>query len=191
MLSAAVLFTFVANVITWAIAANSVMGQTGINKTAPAVFGHRHKKYGTPDYCYYIMGAVSTLLLAGNYIGIENIAQIFWTLFALSALIFLIPYLLVFPGVIILRKKYPDLERPYLIPGGKFGLYLTVFLGEVFMLLTCIMFFVPPEDTTDVLRYELSLVVLILITAAVGVGMYLRGKKRSSLPAENTVSGSR
>ncbi|MEL7564599.1 MAG: APC family permease [Dehalobacterium sp.] len=185
LLSAAVLFTFVANVITWAIAANNVMGQAGINKTTPAVFSHRYKRYGTPDYCYYIMGIISTVLLVGNYIGVENIAQIFWTLFALSALIFLIPYLLVFPGVIILRKKYPDIERPYLIPGGKWGLYLSVFMGELFMLLTCIMFFIPPEDTTNVLRYELSLIVLILITTAVGVWMYLSGKKRSSFPVEN------
>jgi amino acid transporter len=188
LISAAVLFTFLANVITWAIACNNVMGQAGRFKTAPAVFSHRHKKYDTPDYCYYIMGIVSTLLLVGNYIGVENIAQVFWTLFALSALIFLVPYLLVFPGVIILRRKYPNIERPYVIPGGKIGLYLSVFLGELFMFLTCVMFFIPPEDATDVLRYELSLVVLIAIVVAVGVWMYLRSKKRNRL-SEGQVLG--
>lgn len=176
ILTAAVLFTFVANVITWAIAANNVMGQAGLNKTMPGVFGHYHKKYGTPDYSFYIMGAISTVLLIGNYIGTENIAEIFWTLFALSALIFLIPYLFVFPAVIILRKKYRDIERPYVIPGGKLGLYLTVFLGECFMALTCVMFFMPPEDTSNVLGYELKLVTMILITTAVGVWMYIRSK---------------
>lgn len=188
LLSALVLFTFFSNVVVWALASNNVMGQTGLDAKAPAVFGHRHKKYGTPDYAFYIFGVVATVLLIGNYIGIEDVQQIFWNLFALSSLVYLIPYLLLFPGVIILRKKYPNIERPYVIPGGKPGLYLAVFLAEFFMAVTCIMFFVPPEGTVNIFRYEATLIFMILLTALVGVWLYQKGKKGAKVEDPDHIS---
>jgi amino acid transporter len=123
------------------------------------------------------MGIIGTVLLIGNYIGMKNIQQIFWTLFALASILLLAPYLLMFPAVIKLRRDAPDVPRPYRIPGGKIGLWISVILGEFFILLACVFFFVPPKNTTNVLRYELSLIIGIVSTVAIGILIYVRNKK--------------
>ncbi len=167
------LFAFV---FAWAFGGNSIIVETGIAKKVK-LLGHRHAKYDSPDYAFYIMGTVGTVLLVGNYIGMKNIQQIFWTIFALASILLLMPYLLMFPAVIKLRHDAPDVPRPYRIPGGKIGLWTSVILGEFFLLLACVFFFVPPNNTTDVLRYELSLIIGVLTTVGIGILIYLRSRK--------------
>ncbi|HHY94142.1 MAG TPA: APC family permease, partial [Firmicutes bacterium] len=93
VLGVLVLFTFLANMVTWSIGANRVIAATGLDKKVPSLLGHKHPKYHTPDYAYYIMGVVGTVLVIGNYVGSENVQNVFWTLFALSSIVFLLPYL--------------------------------------------------------------------------------------------------
>jgi amino acid transporter len=113
----------------------------------------------------------------GDSIGMPNIQQIFWTSFALSSVIFLIPYLLMFPAVIKLRVLHPNRERPYTIPFGKIGLWITVFCGELFILIAVIFFFIPPKDTVNVLRYELSLCVGVFATLVAGLLIHFKTKR--------------
>ena len=167
------LFAFV---FAWAFGSNSIIVETGLAKKVK-LLGHRHPKYDSPDYAFYVMGIIGTVLLIGNYIGMKNIQQIFWTLFALASILLLAPYLLMFPAVIKLRRDAPDVPRPYRIPGGKIGLWISVILGEFFILLACVFFFVPPKNTTNVLRYELSLIIGIVSTVAIGILIYVRNKK--------------
>jgi len=47
-------------------------------------------------------------------------------------------YLLVFPSVITLRRKYPDRKRPFHVPGGKVGLWLSVIGAEAIIIITTI-----------------------------------------------------
>lgn len=178
-LSVLVLYTFLANMITWSIGGNRVIAATGLDEKAPAVLGHKHEKYGTPDYAYYIMGVISTVLIIGNYIGVQDVQNVFWALFALSSIVFLLPYLFMFPVIIILRKKYPDKERPFTVPGGRLGLWLSAILGEFFILLACIFFFLPPEGTESIFRYEVQLIGGTIITALIGIYLYYRSVKKS------------
>ena len=50
----------------------------------------------------------------------------FWSIFALSSIVFLFPYLLMFPALLVLRAKQPDTPRPYTVPGGRAGAWLCV-----------------------------------------------------------------
>jgi len=172
------LLSLYAFMFSWAYGANCVISATGLDKKVK-ILGHRHPKHESPDYAFYTMGFVGTLLLLGNSVGLKSVQQIFWTIFALASVLFLLPYLLMFPAVLKLRKKEPETERPFRIPGGKIGLWITVILGEFFILLACIFFFVPPKATENVFRYELSLVLGILVTLGIGVLIHLRGKNTS------------
>lgn len=170
------LYTFV---FAWAYGANCVIAETGLDKKVK-ILGHKHPIHGSPDHAFMIMGIIGTILIIGNSIGMRNIQQIFWTIFALSSVIFLLPYLLMFPAVIKLRAIHPDRKRPYSIPFGKTGLWIAVLCGEFFILIAVIFFFIPPRDTVDVIRYELSLCVGVFITLAVGLLIYFKTKKSSS-----------
>ncbi len=173
------LYTFV---FAWAYGANCVIAETGLDKKVK-LLGHKHPKHGSPDYAFVIMGVIGTVLIFGNSIGMRNIQQIFWTIFALSSVIFLLPYLLMFPAVIKLRTHHPDKERPYVIPLGKIGLWSTVLFGEFFILIAIIFFFIPPKDTTHVLRYELSLCFGVFVTLAAGLLIYFKTKRSSQKTA--------
>ncbi len=170
------LFAFV---FGWAFGSNYVISETGLDKKLK-LLGHRHPRYESPDHAFYLTGVIGTALLLGNFIGMRNIQQIFWTIFALSSILLLLPYLFMFPAGVKLRRIFPEIPRPYRIPGGKLGLWLSAILGELLLFLACIFFFIPPKNTENVLRYELSLVLGIFLTLVLGVVIHLKSKKRIS-----------
>jgi len=140
------LFTFFGNMVTWSIGANQTIGATGLDKTAPGVFGHINKRFGTPDYAFVLMGVIATAITVVAYALDPDQANVFWTLFALSSIVFLIPYLLMFPAVLVLRSKQPDRPRPYVIPGGAAGVWISAVLCELGILLTVALFFYYPAE---------------------------------------------
>ncbi len=44
--------------------------------------------------------------------------SLYYAIFAASSVVFLLPYLLMFPATVVLRINDPDRPRPYRIPGG-------------------------------------------------------------------------
>jgi glutamate:GABA antiporter len=140
------LFTFFGNMVTWSIGANQTISATGLDDTAPGVFGHTNKRFGTPDYAFVLMGIIATAITVVAYVLDPTQSNVFWTLFALSSIVFLIPYLLMFPALLVLRRKYPDQPRPYVIPGGKVGAWVAAILCEAGILLTLFLFFYFPAE---------------------------------------------
>lgn len=152
LLMVVLLFTFIGNMITWSIGANHSMAATGLDKKAPGIFGHVNQRFHTPDYAFVLMGVIATAVTVINYGLFASKESVFWTVFALSSIIFLLPYLLIFPALLVLRVKRPDTPRPYRVPGGKAGAWLWVILCETGMVFTIIAFFwLVPEGTSKTL----------------------------------------
>jgi amino acid transporter len=139
------LFTLIGNIVVWAIGSNHSMGSTGLDRAAPGVFGHVNRRFVTPDYAFLLMGAVATALTIVNYQFFATKTSVFWSIFALSSIVFLFPYLLMFPALIMLRKKQPATPRPYTVPFGRFGAALSVVLtaGGVLFAITLFFYLVP------------------------------------------------
>lgn len=169
------LFTLVTNMVAWALGSNNVISETGLDKKMK-LLGHKHPKYKTPDYAYYIMGIVGSIIVATNYIGVQNIQQIYWTIFAFSSIIFLIPYTFMFAAVLKLRYIESDKVRPYKIPGGKFTIWISVIIGEILLLGSIIFFFLPPASTKNIFRYEFFLIIGVAITICIGIFISLKDK---------------
>jgi amino acid transporter len=128
------LFTFVGTMVTWSTGANHSINVTGLDRSAPRVFGHLNRRFGTPDYAFVLMAAVATALTVVNYALFGGNEQIFWTIFSLSSIVFMAPYLLMFPALLVLRRRRPDVARPYRVPGGRAGAWVAVLLAEAFVL---------------------------------------------------------
>ncbi len=142
----ALLFTFFGNMVTWSIGANQTISATGLDNTVAGVFGHVNKRFGTPDYAFVLMDIIATAITILAYVLDPNQTSVFWTLFALSSIVFPIPYLLMFPTLLALRHKYPDQPRPYVIPGGKAGAWIATTLCEAGIALTLFLFFYFPAE---------------------------------------------
>ena len=129
------LFTFVGTMVTWSIGANHSINVTGLDRSLPSVFGHVNRHFGTPDYAFVLMATVATALTVVNYALFGGNEQVFWTIFSLSSIVFMAPYVLMFPALLVLRRRFPDVPRPYRVPGGRAGAWIAVILTETFVLL--------------------------------------------------------
>ena len=178
------LFTFFGNMVTWSIGANHSMGATGLDKKAPGVFGHVNQRFRTPDYAFILFGAVATVITVINYSLFANKQSVFWTIFALSSIIFLLPYLLMFPALIVLRARQPHTPRPYTVPGGKAGAWLWVILCEVGVVFAIIAFFWLVPAGTPKLTYWGITVGGTLVSIVIGVWLGRRGDDRMSVAAK-------
>ena len=117
-LGIAALYTFFSNGVTWSLGCNRAMAEAASEREFPALLAFEHSKLGTPIGAATAMGIVGTVvLLLYGFIAGSN-ADLFWSLFAFSAVIFLIPYILLVFSFARLRKTDPDRPRPYRIPGG-------------------------------------------------------------------------
>ncbi|WP_236630712.1 APC family permease [Mycoplasma sp. ATU-Cv-508] len=111
------LFTFFGNMITWTAGANRTIIESAQSGAFPALFASRIRATNGPLWSSIITGLVSTLvvLLAGSLSSDGKISDLFWSIYAFSAVVFLLPYLLIFPAYLKLRIREPDLARPFKI----------------------------------------------------------------------------
>lgn len=175
LITAFALYTLITNMISWTMGGTEVLTSANLD-TKSGLLGHRHPKYGTADYAYYIYGFISSFLVIVNFSLSENANEIFWTILAFSFVIFLMPYLWLFPTVVKLRKKDRETERPYKVPGGDFGLKLSAFIGEIFIAASIAFLFLP-DESYNLKIYYTTLIVGTLITVLVGIGLYKKGRK--------------
>jgi len=171
-----VMFTFIGNMVTWSIGSNESLAATGMDETAPGIFGHRHAKWDTPDYAFILMGVIATATTVLTYVLLNQASGAFWVIFVLSSVVFLLPYLLMFPALIRLRQKFPDHPRPYRVPWGNFGLWLWTILCEVGIIFTLALFFLAPDPTIPSGVYYGVVIGASVASIAVGFILYFRSK---------------
>ena len=113
------LFTFFSNATTWAIGTNRAVAESAIDGELPKVFAVVHSKNGTPVGASLLMGAVATvvLLIYGAIAGSNE--DLFWSLFAASAVLFMLPYIGVVAAFYRARLVDGARHRPFRVPGGE------------------------------------------------------------------------
>ena len=112
------LFTFFSNGVTWALGCNRAAAEAAMEGELPRIFAIESKKLGTPVGAAVLMGIVSTMLLVLYGLMSGSNEDLFWSLFAFSAVIFLLPYEAMLLTFIKMRITDPDHHRPYRVPGG-------------------------------------------------------------------------
>ena len=173
-----VMYTFIGNMVTWSIGSNESLAATGMDETAPGIFGHRHPKYDTPDYAFILMGVIATVTTVLTYTLLNQKEGAFWVIFVLSSVVFLLPYILMFPALIKLRYKYPNHPRPYKVPWGNFGVWLWAILCEIGILFTLALFFIAPDPTIPKGVYYGITTVATIVSIIIGFVLYFRSKKK-------------
>jgi amino acid transporter len=182
VLAVLIAITLIGNMITWSLGANYTAAAAGSKRDLPRFFGHVTKRYGTPDYAYYLMGVIATVITVINYAAFGNNENVFWTIFALSSIVFLIPYLLMFPALLVLRRKEPDRPRPYRVPGGTAGAWISVVLAFLGVAFAVVLFFQQVPEGTPRLTYWGITGIGTVATYLIGLILALR-QKRAEKPA--------
>jgi amino acid transporter len=143
------LFSFLANMVTWTIGANRTAAEAADEGELPAIFGKLHPVNKTPVSAFIITGIVSTVVIVLYGFMAGNAEDLFWTLFAFSSMVFLLPYLAMFPAFLKLRKSDPDRERPYRVPGGQGFATVLVVVCMLFIVQAIVFFVWVPGEPID------------------------------------------
>ncbi|MGI9286964.1 MAG: APC family permease, partial [Pseudomonadales bacterium] len=140
------MYTFFSNGVTWALGCNRAAAEAAVEKELPAVFGIESQTRGTPIGAPIAMGIVSTiiLLLYGFLSGSNE--DLFWSLFAFSAVIFLLPYLGMLLAYAKMRKIDAERPRPFKIPGGLNAARAAAYICFATLALTIILFVYTPGE---------------------------------------------
>ncbi|MGQ0278719.1 APC family permease [Sphingopyxis sp. Q841] len=112
------LYTFVANMVTWTIGANRSAAEAAQRGDLPEIFARMHSRFQTPVSAAILTGIIASAVLILYALLASSAEDLFWTIFAFSSVVFLLPYFLLFLSFLKLRRADPDTPRPYRVPGG-------------------------------------------------------------------------
>jgi len=143
-LGVAALYTFFSNGVTWALGCNRAAAEAAQEGELPRLFGIENEQLGTPVGAAVAMGVFGTVvLLLYGFLSKSN-EDLFWSLFAFSAVIFLLPYIGLLLAFIRSRIADKDRHRPFKVPGGNaFAIFLAC-LCIVVLSLSILLFLYTP-----------------------------------------------
>ena len=184
-----VIFGLLSSGVVWLIGSDRAQAVAGFDGAAPRFLGYFSKRFGTPIAVNLLSGVVSTVvLILALTLTSGNAAKYFSVTLGVVISMVTITYVLIFPAVIKLRYKYPDIQRPYRIPGGTFGLWLVGILTTAWALFTTIAIIYPgigtahPDDSLPSgfagqrLEYTLSQVIPLVVMVLIGLLFYALGR---------------
>lgn len=173
------LYSFLANMVTWTMGANRSAAEAALDGNLPPMFARLHAVHRTPASAAIVTGVVTTVVIVIYGLLAADAEDLFWTLFAFSSIVFLLPYLIMFAAFLRLRAIDPATPRPYRVPGGQGGALVLAILCMLFIL-QAIVFFIYTPDEFD-MTYAVSIVIGVVVTVVIGeVLVRLGGRGRSA-----------
>lgn len=161
------LFCFFACLIPWTIGANIAASESAQQGDLPKVFARVHPKRGTPVGAAMLCSVVGTVFMVayGVLFSVTDgaIDDLFWSLFAFSSVIFLIPYIVMMLAFRKLRKVDGARPRPYKVPGNRPMIGAIIWVPTVLLVVAAVFFVWNPFD------FNKEMTISILIGLAVTV----------------------
>jgi glutamate:GABA antiporter len=156
----------------------------GIDRYLPAAFGKIHPRWKTPYVSIIVQATVSGIVLLLSQIN-ETTRGAYQGLVDIAVILYFIPFLYMYAAAIKLAGRADRKENPQavLIPGGKFGVWLTC--GIAFAVTFACIFFslIPPGDVTNKVFFEVKVAGASIAAVALGLGLYYRGVREKAREA--------
>ena len=156
---------FVANMATGRWCQRSA-AEAALDGNLPSMFARLHPEHKTPANAAIVTGVVTTVVIVIYGLLAADAEDLFWTLFAFSSIVFLLPYLSMFMAFLKLRRIDPERPRPYRVPGGSCVALALAALCIVFIVQAIVFFIYTPEEFD--MTYAASIVTGVAITVLIG-----------------------
>ncbi len=166
------LLTFIGNMVTWTMGASRAAAEAASEGELPEFVGKMSEKYDTPIGANAITGIISTIVIVAYALFAQDSDELFWSVFAFSSCVFLLPYLFMFPSYLKLRIAEPNTERPFRVPGGM-GVQWALSIICFVVIAQAVVLFIFPDLITMTVDWVYSAPVLIGVIATILVGEYL------------------
>lgn len=167
-----ILLSFIGNMVTWTMGAGRAAVEAAKEGELPQVIGQLHEKYQTPSGANKITGLVSTTVIAFYALFAQNSDGLFWSVFAFSSCIFLLPYLLMFPAYLKLRLSDSVTPRAFKVPGNLLVQYVLTTVC-LLVIVQALVLFIFPELVDFRVDWSYSAPVLLGVIVTVSAGEYI------------------
>ena len=171
---------------TWIIGADRTYAIASLDRTAPVALGRFSGRYGTPIVVNAMSGIVATIamiaaVLISEFFASGNIATLFSLVFGFTISTTTLSYLFIFPSYLILRYKYPNVHRPYTVPGGMVGAWIVTILPLIYAAVASYFILIPTDATVSGagvsrMTYELTQFIPLAFIFLLTVGFYIWGQ---------------
>ena len=189
--------------VAWAMGENRAQAVACSDGTGPGYFGVLSAKRGTPVRISLLSGVLATVVMVAalNFTAGDT-GKYFSAGLNLAISMTMVAYLTVFPTLPVLRRKFPEITRPFVVPGGRVGGYLVSVLSTAIVVFTmCQLVWpgvgtgwfgsagVPDEALPDSFAgqrwtYELTQLVPLVVFLGIGVVFVLIGRWEARRSAE-------
>ncbi|WP_353372982.1 APC family permease [Mycobacterium sp.] len=130
------IFALVTSGSVWMMGSDRIQAVAAYDGAFVGWFGVFNKFFGTPVRVNVMSGVVSTIfMIAAEHFATGSNASTFTVVLYLATSTTLLSYLLIFPAIIKLRYSHPDVHRPYRMPFGMAGVWVSGVLCTAWMLL--------------------------------------------------------
>lgn len=170
-----------AMVVTWMAGPSKGVREVAKEGYLPK-FMRKENEYGMPTGTLIVQAVVASVLSLA-VLFMPTVSGAFWIMSALAAQLYLVMYLLMFAAAIKLRYSHPDVERPYKIPGGNFGMWLVS--GVAFLTSLFVIFFgfiptqtVRKEGTAAMIGYVAFLLIGCILFIGIPMVCYHMAQKK-------------
>ena len=163
----------------WFAAAARLPFVIGIDHLLPRAFGKVHPKWGSPYVSLLMQAAIAALLIFAGQAG-TTVEGAYNVLVSMSIIAYFIPYLFMFAAMIRLQREAagPEVIR---VPGGRPVAITVATVGFATTAISICLAVLPASDETNKPLAVLKIVGLTLALLAVGVALYLLGRRRQRI----------
>ncbi|MCP5505541.1 MAG: amino acid permease [Chlamydiales bacterium] len=139
-------FGAIGGVAAWIVGPSKGLFATAQAGDIPPILESKNKN-NVPTHILIIQGIIVTALTL-VFLLMPTVSTAFFLLTALTAMLYLIMYIMLYAAAIRLRYTQPDVKRTYKIPGGNFGMWFVSGLGIIGALFAIVVGFFPPAQLT-------------------------------------------
>jgi glutamate:GABA antiporter len=170
---------------TWIIGADRTYAIASLDRTAPVMLGRFSGRYGTPIAVNAMSGITASVamiaaVIINTFFSTGSIAGLFGLVLGFVISTTTLSYLFIFPSYLALRIKYPNVHRPFVVPGGLVGAVIATVLTFVYAAVASI-FLLWPTDLAiansgfDRTTYELAQFIPLAVIAVLTLVFYVWG----------------
>jgi glutamate:GABA antiporter len=134
----------ISGVLAWLGSPSRGLLETAHEGELPPILQARNSK-GMPTHILLIQGLIVTVISCFYFV-IRDVSVAFFLISAMTIALYLIAYMFMYAAAIKLRYSQPELQRPFKVPGGIVGMWLTAGIGLVGVIFSFIVSFFPPDQ---------------------------------------------
>jgi glutamate:GABA antiporter len=134
----------ISGVLAWLGSPSRGLLETAYEGELPPILQAKNSK-GMPTHILLVQGLIVTVISCFYFV-IKDVSVAFFLISAMTIALYLIAYMLMYAAAIRLRYSARTLPRPFKVPGGMAGMWLTAGIGFAGVLFSFAVSFFPPDQ---------------------------------------------